>query len=73
MPVAWPSIGKVVAFTRVRDIQSGETRPVSVSFPISRLAVTPGDIDGDKKPVVDKGDYRVQVAGAATQVTFTVD
>jgi beta-glucosidase len=73
MPVAWPSIGKVVAFTRVRDIQPGETRPVSVSFPISELAVTPGDVDGDKKPVVDKGDYRVQVAGASTQVTFTVN
>jgi len=73
MPVAWASIGRVVAFVRVRDIQPGETRPVSMSFPISRLAVTPGDIQSDKKPVVDKGDYRVQVAGASTQVTFTVN
>ncbi len=73
MPVAWPSIGRVVAFVRVRDVQPGETRPVSVSFPISRLAVTPGDVQSDKKPVVDKGDYRVQVAGASTQATFTVN
>jgi hypothetical protein len=73
MPVAWASVGRVVAFIRVRDIQPGETRPVSVDFPISRLAVTPGDVDSDKKPVVDTGNYRVQVAGASTQVTFTVN
>jgi beta-glucosidase len=73
MPVAWASVGRVVAFVRVRNLTPGETRPVSVSFPISRLAVTPGDIQSNQTPVVDTGSYRVQVAGASTQVTFTVN
>ncbi len=51
---------RLVGFTRV-DLDAGESRVVDVSFPVSELAVTPGDIDGAGRPRVEPGSYQVQV------------
>jgi beta-glucosidase len=51
---------RLVGFTRV-DLDAGESRVVHVSFPVSELAVTPGDIDGAGRPKVEPGSYQVQV------------
>jgi beta-glucosidase len=51
---------RLVGFTRV-DLDAGESRVVHVSFPVSELAVTPGDIDGTGRPRVEPGSYQVQV------------
>jgi hypothetical protein len=39
---------------------------VSVSFPVSELAVTPGDIEGTARPQVEPGSYQVQIGTPAT-------
>jgi beta-glucosidase len=51
---------RLVGFTRV-DLDAGQSRVVEVSFPVSELAVTPGDIDGAGRPRVEPGAYQVQV------------
>jgi beta-glucosidase len=51
---------RLVGFTRV-DLDAGESRVVHVSFPVSELAVTPGDIDGTGRRRVEPGSYQVQV------------
>jgi beta-glucosidase len=51
---------RLVGFARV-DLDAGESRVVHVSFPVSELAVTPGDIDGAGRPRVEPGSYQVQV------------
>jgi beta-glucosidase len=51
---------RLVDFTRV-DLDAGQSRVVEVSFPVSELAVTPGDIDGAGRPRVEPGAYQVQV------------
>jgi beta-glucosidase len=50
----------LVGFARV-DLNRGQQQQLSVSFPTSRLALTPGDIDGTAPPRVQAGDYQVQV------------
>jgi beta-glucosidase len=60
---------RLVAFTRV-TLDPGESRTVEVSFPVSRLAVTPADINGMGTPAVEPGAYQV-VVGALT-APFTV-
>jgi beta-glucosidase len=55
---------RLVAYTRV-TLKAGETRAVTLSFPMSRLAVTPGDINGVGNPVVQPGAYQI-VAGDKT-------
>jgi beta-glucosidase len=51
---------RLVGFTRVK-LAAGESRTVQVSFPVSRLAVTPADINGDGVPRVETGDYELRV------------
>ncbi|HEX8928578.1 MAG TPA: fibronectin type III-like domain-contianing protein, partial [Actinomycetota bacterium] len=51
---------RLVAFTRV-ELAAGQSRTVQVSFPVSRLAVTPADINGDGVPRVETGAYQVLV------------
>ncbi|MGI8336487.1 glycoside hydrolase family 3 N-terminal domain-containing protein [Actinomadura scrupuli] len=55
---------RLVAYTRV-TLKAGEARTVTLSFPMSRLAVTPGDINGAGTPVVQPGAYQV-IAGDKT-------
>jgi beta-glucosidase len=51
---------RLVGFTRV-TLAVGASRVVTVSFPVSELAVTVGDIDGTGKRAVEPGSYQVQV------------
>ncbi|WNI19354.1 glycoside hydrolase family 3 N-terminal domain-containing protein [Actinacidiphila sp. ITFR-21] len=60
---------KLVAFTRVH-LKAGQSKAVSLDVPPSRLAVTPGDVDGAGRQQVERGDY-VFAAGART-ATVTV-
>jgi beta-glucosidase len=59
---------RLVGFTRV-DLDAGESRVVHVSFPVSALAVTPGDIDGAGRPRVEPGAYQVQVGSLTADFT----
>jgi beta-glucosidase len=64
-----PMNGTLVGFARV-DLTAGQSKHVSVSFPTSELALTPGDIDGTARPRVPAGDYTLQVGAAS--VPFTI-
>ncbi len=56
---------RLAAFTRV-TLEPGQSRTVAVSFPVSVLAVTPGDIEGSSAPQVETGAYQVQIGTPAT-------
>ncbi len=45
---------------------AGQSKTVQVSFPVSVLAVTPGDIESDSPPAVELGAYQVQIGTPAT-------
>jgi beta-glucosidase len=60
---------RLVGFTRV-DLKAGQAKSVSVSFPVSELAVTPGDIEGSAPPQVQPGDYQAQVGGDSAPFTI---
>jgi beta-glucosidase len=60
---------RLVGFARV-NLAAGESRVVHVTFPVSDLAVTPGDIDGAGRPRVESGLYQVQVG--SMNADFTV-
>ena len=51
---------RLVAFTRV-TLDPGQSKTVQVAFPVSQLAVTPGDIDSSARRLVEPGDYQVAV------------
>lgn len=59
----------LVGFARV-GLPAGQHKAVSVSFPVSALAVTPGDIDGSSPPQVQPGDYQVQVGSESAGFTI---
>jgi beta-glucosidase len=60
---------RLVGFTRV-DLAAGQAKTVHVSFPVSTLAVTPGDINSTSRRAVEPGTYMVQVDGMSA--TFTI-
>jgi beta-glucosidase len=60
---------RLVGFARV-TLNAGESKTVHVRFPVSQLAVTPGDIDSTARPDVESGGYQVQVG--TMSVDFTV-
>jgi beta-glucosidase len=63
---------RLVGFTRV-TLNPGQSQTVHVSFPVTELAVTPGDIDGASAPQVESGAYQVQIGTPATlNADFTV-
>jgi beta-glucosidase len=63
---------RLAGFTRV-TLNPGQSRTVSVSFPVSELAVTPGDIDSSAAPQVEPGAYQVQIGTPATlSANFTI-
>jgi beta-glucosidase len=51
---------RLAGFARV-DVPAGGQKSVQVTFPVSQLALTPGDIDGTAPPQVFPGSYEVQV------------
>jgi beta-glucosidase len=63
---------RLAGFTRV-TLNAGQSKTVKVSFPVSVLAVTPGDIESDSPPAVELGSYQVQLGTPATlSADFTV-
>jgi beta-glucosidase len=59
---------RLVGFART-TLQAGQSKVVRVSFRVSELAVTPGDIDGTARPRVEAGSYQVQVDSMTANVT----
>ena len=59
---------RLVGFTRV-ELAAGDSRTVHVSFPVSELAVTVGDIDGSGSRAVERGRYQVQVGSMSADFT----
>jgi beta-glucosidase len=59
----------LVGFARVA-LAHGQQQSVTVSFPVSRLALTPGDIDGTARPQVQPGAYQVQVGSDSVDLTL---
>jgi len=63
---------RLAAFTRV-TLDPGQSKTVSVTFPVSVLAVTPGDIESDGPPQVETGAYQAQLGTPATlTANFTI-
>jgi beta-glucosidase len=63
---------RLAGFTRV-TLGPGQSKTVQVSFPVSVLAVTPGDIEATSPPAVELGSYQVQIGTPATlSADFTV-
>ncbi len=60
---------RLVGFTRV-TLTPGQSKTVQVTFPVSELAVTPGDISGTSSPAVELGSYQVQIG---TPASLTAD
>jgi beta-glucosidase len=59
---------RLVGFARV-DLDAGASRTVRVSFPVSELAVTTGDIDASGRRAVEPGQYEVQVGSMSASFT----
>ncbi len=60
---------RLVGFARV-DLAPGQSTVVHVSFPVSSLAVTPGDLDSTARPQVETGAYQVQVGSLSADFTI---
>ena len=60
---------RLVGFTRV-TLDPGQSQTVHVSFPVTELAVTPGDIEGTGQPQVEPGSYQVQISGLSAGFTI---
>jgi len=60
---------QLVGFTRV-ELPAGASRQASVTFPVSELAVTPGDINGDGPRQLQPGEYHVVVGGQTAAFTL---
>jgi beta-glucosidase len=59
---------RLVGFARV-ELAASQSRTVHVSFPVSELAVTVGDIDGSGRRAVEPGHYQVQVGSMSADFT----
>ena len=63
---------RLAGFARV-TLDPGQSKTVTVSFPVTELAVTPGDIEGTGRPQVEPGSYQVQIGTPASlSADFTV-
>ena len=56
---------RLVGFTRV-TLAAGESKTVTVEFPVSTLGETQGDIDASGPPTVEPGSYVVQLNNNVT-------
>jgi len=61
---------RLAGFARV-TLDAGQSQTVRVSFPVSVLAVTPGDVDSTARPAVETGAYQVQVGAMSAPLTVT--
>jgi beta-glucosidase len=60
---------RLAGFARV-TLDAGKSETVHVSFPVSVLAVTPGDIESFSPPRVEPGSYQVQVGTLSAAFTI---
>jgi beta-glucosidase len=60
---------RLAGWARV-TLDPGQSKTVQVTFPVSELAVTPGDINGTASPQVELGSYQVQIG---TPASLTAD
>jgi beta-glucosidase len=60
---------RLVGFARV-TLDAGKSETVHVSFPVTELAVTPGDIESFAPPRVESGSYQVQVGTLSAAFTI---
>jgi beta-glucosidase len=60
---------RLVGFARV-DLDAGQSKAVTVSFPVTQLAVTVGDIAGAGRREVQAGAYQVQVEDLSADFTI---
>jgi beta-glucosidase len=60
---------RLVGFTRL-SLDPGQSKAVQVSFPVTELAVTPGDIEAAGSPQVELGAYQAQVASMSAGFTI---
>jgi beta-glucosidase len=60
---------RLVGWTRV-ELAAGQSRTVHVTFPVSELAVTVGDINGDGPRAVEPGAYQVLVGSMTADLTI---
>jgi beta-glucosidase len=58
-----------VGFARTQ-LRTGQSTTVTVQFPVSELAVTPGDIDASGRRVVQPGAYQVNVGSMTAGLTI---
>jgi beta-glucosidase len=61
---------RLVGFARL-SLDAGRSTSARVTFPVSELAVTPGDIDAAAPPRVEPGGYRVDVDTMSAPFTVT--
>ena len=59
---------RLVAYARV-SLKAGRSAAVSLSFPLSRLAVTQGDVDGSSTRSVIPGPYKIVAGGKSADLT----
>ena len=63
---------RLAAFTRV-TLDAGQSKTVTVTFPVAVLAVTPGDMESSSAPQVEPGSYQVQIGTPASlSAGFTI-
>jgi beta-glucosidase len=64
---------RLAGFTRV-TLDPGQSKTVQVSFPVSVLAVSQGDMDSTSVPTVEAGAYQVQLGAvtATASADFTI-
>ncbi|HEY4464136.1 MAG TPA: fibronectin type III-like domain-contianing protein, partial [Streptosporangiaceae bacterium] len=65
---------RLVGFARV-TLDPGQSKTVQVSFPVSELAVTPGDVESTGTPQVEPGAYQAQInqpTGPPLSAGFTI-
>jgi beta-glucosidase len=63
---------RLAGFARV-TLDPGQSKTVTVTFPVRELAVTPGDVEGTGRPQVEPGSYQVQIGTPASlSANFTV-
>ncbi|GGN22672.1 glycoside hydrolase family 3 N-terminal domain-containing protein [Halarchaeum nitratireducens] len=51
------------------ELAPGRSRRVTVEFPLAALAVVPGEVPGDADPVVEAGDFTVELGGETATLT----
>jgi beta-glucosidase len=61
---------RLVGFARL-SLDAGHSTSAHVTFPVSELAVTPGDIDAAAPPRVEPGGYRIDVGSMSAPFTVT--